>query len=274
MKQFWCPIDGCNRSERYPGQKHPFPRKDKRDVHVKKVHKVPGRQRKAFRDDPDYTTGDCTLFNQCGSDGPTAFGIYEAIGLPLMDAVTDAAGRTGAARPPEPVGEPIGMSNLAGLHGYTGSFGANDPTRLLGSTSLYGRSALFSTVDTANGADAAYLVGCAESIGGGGLAGFPHGEGPNWLPDNSDTAGITSFSGLSSADGLTGLGGLTNVDGLTSVDGFIAVDGTDVSGCTTVGAFATDDAFDWFASGTMFDEFGNVDTLLALMILKPRDSAI
>jgi hypothetical protein len=192
-----------------------------------------------------------------------------------MGTVTDAAGRTGAARPTDltvfhDAGELISVTDLAGLNGFAGFTGGNKSTRLLGSTSLYGPSTPFSVVDTANSADASYLVDFAGSTNGSGLVGFPNGEGSNWFPDSSETAGFAGFNGLSSADGLTNVGGLTNVDGLasvdglTSVDGFVAVDGTDVGGCTTVGTFTTDDAFDWFTSGSMFNDFGSVDTSTGL----------
>jgi hypothetical protein len=36
---FWCSYDGCGRSQKPHSANKPFPRKDKRDEHVRKVHK-------------------------------------------------------------------------------------------------------------------------------------------------------------------------------------------------------------------------------------------
>jgi hypothetical protein len=36
---FWCPVSSCSRSESFPHHRRPFPRKDKLDSHLKKVHR-------------------------------------------------------------------------------------------------------------------------------------------------------------------------------------------------------------------------------------------
>jgi len=162
-------------------------------VHVNNVYKVLGRDRKACDHDPAntsgdqaYTTGDQTLFNQCRSNGATAFGTCQALGFTLTDTITDAARRTRAAHPTDldlfhDAGKLISVTDLAELNGFAGCIGGNESPGLLGSTSLYGPSTLFSVVDTANSADAAYLVGCAGSTNGSGVVGFPNGEGSNWF---------------------------------------------------------------------------------------------
>lgn len=37
-RMYWCPVRGCNRSENDSGARRPFPRRDKRDEHVRKIH--------------------------------------------------------------------------------------------------------------------------------------------------------------------------------------------------------------------------------------------
>jgi len=36
---FWCPVPGCDRNEYGEGDKKSFPRADKRDEHVRNMHK-------------------------------------------------------------------------------------------------------------------------------------------------------------------------------------------------------------------------------------------
>lgn len=38
LKKFWCPYPDCDRSENYPGNARPFPRKDKLNSHITNIH--------------------------------------------------------------------------------------------------------------------------------------------------------------------------------------------------------------------------------------------
>ena len=40
LEQFWCHVEGCSCSEGYAGFKKSFSRKDKRDDHVRKAHRL------------------------------------------------------------------------------------------------------------------------------------------------------------------------------------------------------------------------------------------
>jgi hypothetical protein len=98
-----------------------FLRKDKYDIYVNRVNKVPGHDRKACYNNPVYTTGNRTLFNQYWNNSTTVFGTCQATGLTLIGTATDTAECTGAACPTDlalfyNTGKLIGTTDLASLN--------------------------------------------------------------------------------------------------------------------------------------------------------------
>ncbi|KAI9761977.1 MAG: hypothetical protein M1840_001506 [Geoglossum simile] len=216
-KQSWCTVSGCNRCAGFAG---PFTRKDK---HMNRVHSV--------------RAADITITHQS------------------MGFVTDAAGYAGTTLATDPLlfQDAGGLSNDPDFAGFTGY---NNFARPLASTSVYGPSPPFSTVDTADSADATYLAN------GSGFVGLPNseGSGPSWFHDGCGIAGIAGFHELGGADGFAGgiasVGGFgfASAGGLDSANAFMTVD------ATGVGTFPLDDAFDWSTIDPSLNEFDNADT--------------
>jgi hypothetical protein len=222
-------IQGCNRSESYSGQKQPFSRKDKRNEHVRRVHKAP--KRNGDGDLAYITRNDATSTPQTIED--TSMGPF-----------TDTAWRSRAARLPElapfhDAARLVGVTDLTGPGEFAGFTGVDISTRPLGPTSLYGPSTF---------SDAASIAGAADATAFTGFAGF------------ANDSGSMAVTGFPSVDVSGWLSAGSEFTRLTGVDGSIANEGVpDVGGYAAVGTFTTDDEFGWFTSVSTFNEFGGID---------------
>jgi hypothetical protein len=232
-EHFWCMIQGCNRSESYSGQKQPFSRRDKRNEHVRRVHKAAKRNYKAGEGDLPYITGKDATFTP------------QTIGDTSMGPFTDSAGHSRAARltelaPFHDATRLVGVTDLTGLGGFGGFTGVDISTRPLGPISLYSPPTFSGAAGIADDTDTtvfAGLAGYANDSSSMAVTGFPSVDGSGWLTAGSD------FTRL------------------TDIDGSIAYEGvTDVGSSTAGGTFTTDDEFGWFPNFSMSNEFSGIDT--------------
>lgn len=196
-KQFWCMVSGCTRSEGFPGEKRPFPRKDKLDSHVRNIHHA-------------------ALSPSVSSAGFTA--AIPNIGGNVVDNVVDTNGIAG-------VNESANNSGLVAAHRLF-----DEPSWLRGNS----HSTALIDIDTPvvtgliTSADSFIDVNgfttVDRQVGFAGFTGITASTttvdaltGTNCFPFADGFADISGFSasGFTGADGFIGINELTSADELT-----------------------------------------------------------
>jgi hypothetical protein len=120
-KQFWCTVLGCDRSQSFSGLHRPFPRKDKRDSHVRKVHG-------AVVSSSTLPAAGTPVGGFASVAGSANFnGSFAVNGFSNANGLTDTSGHTGAdgfasANGPANIDglASIGIGGLTGLDEFTG----------------------------------------------------------------------------------------------------------------------------------------------------------
>ena len=233
-KQFWCTAPGCNRSESYAGVKRPFPRKDKLNDHVRKVHEATAR--------------------------PNGASTFPTAGIPIVVDTNYPGSLDGYANDSR-------LIAASGFPGETnGVLGGPHPTSLTGVDMLTGVEGL-SNIDeraSVNGVTSAGgLIGVEELANGNRVTNInelTNGNGLTSLDELTGLDGFTATDGLTSVEGLTDVGGLGRFDEFTYLDGSTSVEGLTnvaVPGFYVYDAISTliaDDGLDWFAEDSTFTQ--------------------
>jgi hypothetical protein len=218
-------IPGCNRSEGFPGKQHPFSRKDKLDLHVKKIHST------------------------ASSLSVSSAGFTAAVPnvIDTSSNVIDASGIAG-------INERASNSSLMTAYGF------GEPSWLHDNSN----STTFMNVDTpvATGLPTSTNGFIDGQVGIAGFIGITTSTtaddgltGTNW-PSFVGFADNTGFSanGFTGADGFTGMDESTGINGLTSTGGL-----TGAGWSTFADGFAGVDEFPSVDKITGTTEFAGVD---------------
>ena len=224
-EQFWCPIPECKRSESYGGEKRPFPRSDKRNEHVRKIHQavtVPYSS-STFNAACAFEAADTinpTGFEGCANDScPTA-----VTGLHSGPDSTESVYIHGH-------NEPSGLTNVCGLSSGEVLAGVNGITWFDGFTNVGGLTRI-------NGlSNVNEFAGINETTGMDGITGMD---------------GFIDVGGLSNIDGFAGVDELTGMDRFASID---EVTGVTVSDVYDYNAVVTSyDTLGWLAGDSTFTQ--------------------
>lgn len=205
-KLFWCEIPGCNRSETFPGEKRPFPRKDKRDEHMKRPHKAP--------DGHDAWIG--THFDQLRTSNANMLGTGHSRGPVIIDALSNTVGSSGADY----------STGLVSI-GHTGQPNVAVPSEFFGSTITNYPAPFLSPANMNNFA----IFSHATSIDG-----VPHITGFGETANDASSVVATRFPGADGFGLFAGYDEHIGMQGMVSVGEFVTVGGEiihDESGLST-----------------------------------------
>ena len=224
-------VSGCTRSEGFPGEKRPFPRKDKRDSHVRKIHHAalsPSVSSTGFtaaianvRDNVVDTNGIAGVNESANNSGSVA-------AHRLFDEPNWLHGNSDSTAPTD-----IDTPLVTGLvTSADGSIDVNGFTTVDGQVGFAGFTGITASTSTF---DALTSTNCFSFTDG-----------------FADTSGF-SASGFTGTNGYTGADGFIGINELTSADG-LAADGLSADGLT--GA-------DWpIFTDASTDEFPDVDGIV------------
>jgi len=229
-------VSGCTRSEGFPGEKRPFPRKDKRDSHVRKIHHAalsPSVSSTGFtaaianvRDNVVDTNGIAGVNESANNSGSVA-------AHRLFDEPNWLHGNSDSTAPTD-----IDTPLVTGLvTSADGSIDVNGFTTVDGQVGFAGFTGITASTSTF---DALTSTNCFSFTDGfADTSGF-------------SASGFTGTNGYTGADGFIGINELTSADGL-SADGFADTSGFSASGFTGTNGYTGADGFIGFNELTSAD---------------------